>query len=174
MSQVLTSPVVVLRACSVATSHCRWPLLWSSRAFCDAVTTDVTLPIFVHPRTFVRLGTFVKLPFVQGRSLDFCPLDLHRSRVVRPWTFVRWTCGLPSYGLCPAFCHLVSYVLPSCHFVRHPFVTIHSHWCIIFFKPYVVLELCNYFSILLQSFGAWDNTMSLDDESTTVQPKPRY
>jgi len=24
------------------------------------------------------------------------------------------------------------------------------------------------------NFGAWDNTMSLDDENTTTQPEPRY
>jgi hypothetical protein len=28
--------------------------------------------------------------------------------------------------------------------------------------------------ILLQNFGAWDNTMSSDDKDITAHPKPRY
>jgi hypothetical protein len=64
--------------------------------------------------------------------------------------------------------------LPSCHFIQRPFVTVHSHWHIIFFKLYVMLKLCNEFSILFQNFVAWDNTMSSDDESTTTQPEPKY
>ncbi len=42
------------------------------------------------------------------------------------------------------------------------------------FKPYIVLEFCNWGIILVQKFGAWDNTMSSDDESTTTHPELRY
>ncbi len=41
------------------------------------------------------------------------------------------------------------------------------------FRPYIVLELCNWV-ILVQNFGAWENTMSSDDESTTTHLEPRY
>ncbi len=42
------------------------------------------------------------------------------------------------------------------------------------FKPYIVLEFCNWGIILVQNFGAWDNTMSSDDESSITHPEPRY
>jgi len=42
------------------------------------------------------------------------------------------------------------------------------------FKPYIVLEFCNWGIILVQNFRVWDNTMSSDDESTTTHLEPRY
>jgi hypothetical protein len=37
-----------------------------------------------------------------------------------------------------------------------------------------MLRFCNLYSVLLQNFRAWNNTMSLNDDSITAQPKPRY
>jgi len=104
-------------AYSAATSRCRQPSLWRSQAFYGIVTSDVTLPIFVYP------GKFVKLSSVQGRSLNFHPLDLHPSKDVRPRTFIHWTSIQRSLDYCPVSCHPVVLrhaILPFClTSVRH-------------------------------------------------------
>jgi hypothetical protein len=98
-------------ACNVVAPCCHRPLSQSSRAFCSTMTFDVTLPIFVHPRTFVKLLS------VQGRSLDFRSLDF-RSLDVCPWTFVHP--GMSVHGLsfiegCPSmdFCSSIDFRLTS-------------------------------------------------------------
>ncbi len=66
-------------ACNVYSSttlHCHRPSSRSSRAFYDAITSNVTLLIFVYPRTFVHLGTSIKHPSIQGHSSHFRPLNL--------------------------------------------------------------------------------------------------
>jgi hypothetical protein len=78
-----------------------WPSPQSSRAFCDAMTSNVTLPIFVRPRTFVKLLS------VKGRSSNFRPLDLHPS-VHRL-----------SSDVCQIIIELLSCVLPSCCHVSY-------------------------------------------------------
>jgi hypothetical protein len=61
---------------------------------------------------------------------------------------------------------------PSVH--QRPFITVQPRQRAIFFKPYVVLQLCSQCFVLLQKFGARDNTMSSNDESIIVQLEPRY
>jgi hypothetical protein len=101
-------------ACNVIAPRCRWPSSWSSRAFCDAMTSNITLQIFVS------LGTFIRLLSIQGHSSDFCPSNLRPTKDVCPRTFVHRIAILH-----PAI--MLSYVLPSCHFIQRSFVTVHSH-----------------------------------------------
>jgi hypothetical protein len=107
-------------ACNVYNStapHCYRPSSRNSRAFCDAITSNVTLPIFVYPRTFIRLGTSIKHPSVQGHSSDFRPLNLCPSTNFRS-TFV----GLSS-DVCWTFIKLLSYHLVVLHLAfYHPIV----------------------------------------------------
>ncbi len=151
-------------ACSsVATLRFHRPSLWNSWAFCGTVTSDVTLLIFVRPRTFIRLRTSVKLSSVQGRSSDFHPLDLCPSRDDCR-TFVRLRSCHPAHCrptlCCPTSYHFIvrpfhptfvwlrlTFVQPSLDVrltsVQRLAITNHFQRRIVFFKPYVVLEFCS-------------------------------
>jgi len=82
--------LAVSGACNVYSStalHCHRPLSRSSRAFYDAITSNVTLLIFVYPRTFVYLGTSIKHSSIQEHSSHFRPLNLCSSTNFRS-TFI--------------------------------------------------------------------------------------
>ncbi len=167
--------------CNVTARHCRsggWAL--HVRCKSDLCRTSVRLLSDVRPRTSVHRTSihrsYVMCPIV------LCPTPWRPTSCAMCLVVLRPTilCHAPC---CPTSCALPSYVL-FCHpafssnicltFVRSLCVTGHSQQRTIFFKLYFVLEFCNKSYVLSQNFGAWDNTMSSDDESTTTQPEPRY
>jgi hypothetical protein len=115
--------LITLGVCNATAPHCHWPSLQSSWAFYDAMTSDVTLQIFIRSWTFVCLGTFVKLSSVQGRSLDFIHwvVVLHHN-VLTSCVFYRpvvlRSAILPSCHLHLTFCYLaISFNVRSSPFI---------------------------------------------------------
>jgi hypothetical protein len=101
------------------------------------------------------------------------PFDVNHHSVQRLSPFCPTFIAVLFDVCCHSVRHLSSFVYLILSIHRHPFI-IHPRQRTVFFKLYVVLELCSWCSVLLQNFEAWDNTMSLNDESTTTQPQPKY
>jgi hypothetical protein len=114
--------------------------------------------------TLVRLSSDVRRTSVRRWS-NFRPMFVEFPADVGQ-TSVRCSSNFRSIGvLRPTFCHPMFYVFSSCLFIRHPFnfhptfispsfnvhltsvqcpfVVGHSRQRTIFFKPYIVLELCS-------------------------------
>ncbi len=163
-------PLQVAAWCS---SHCRSPL---SRCSCTphsvvaiASRSPLLLSSWAFCSTVVSVAPFVALP-----PFDFCPMFIKLSSTFRP-TFVQLPSTFHPSDARPTFIRLLSgFIRPSLYVHWLSSIAVHPHWRIVFFKPYVVSELCSYCFVLLQNFGAWDHTMSSDDENTTTQLEPRY
>jgi hypothetical protein len=148
-----------------------WPLTVFHQFTSIRLLSDIR-PMFVRflsniRRTFVRLSSILRYCHIES----CCPVVLRHVVLLFYHTM---SCHL----VVLSFYHLA--ILPLCRSIilldlRATSVHHHSfHLTHRIFQPYIVLEFCTWGFILLQNFGAWDNTMSLDDKSITAHPKLRY